>query len=386
MSPTPLSPVSPNIETNNIKIFRTNAASGAIAIGETLEITVLEKLAGNKYLLAIKNMSVPASSEIPLNIGQKVQVKVNSVQPQIILNFTGDQRASAEPKISEKLLYWRTNQDSLLQVIGKFSEIVKDIQNGNLPLNFFKNEIEKLIKLFDDITFSDSTKGNKLFLKDFISNTGLLLENNLGKLVAEGTEVFNSRPFDDNVKSLLIKLSAGIQELLKDSTELDSSIKTKLMDIAGFTVEAIKTIEARQALNIVFQESDKGLVLQVPLAMPNGLRQADIFIRPEDKNNQGGKNFSSCAIMIFLDLDILGKISVNASVREDSFRSLIKCEREEVKDIVSSELDKLKSVLSAIGYRVDYIDCLQEDELAQKREEYFGEQSFSAMDLINHFA
>ncbi len=90
--------------------------------------------------------------------------------------------------------------------------------------------------------------------------------------------------------------------------------------------------------------------------------------------------------MIFLDLDILGKISVNASVREDSFRSLIKCEREEVKDIVSSELDKLKSVLSAIGYRVDYIDCLQEDELAQKREEYFGEQSFSAMDLINHFA
>ncbi len=291
MSPTPLSPVSPNIETNNIKIFRTNAASGAIAIGETLEVTVLEKLAGNKYLLAIKNMSVPASSEIPLNIGQKIQVKVNSVQPQIILNFAGDQRTSAEPKISEKLLYWRTNQDSLLQVIGKFSEIVKDIQNGNLPLNFFKNEIEKLIKLFNDITFSDSTKENKLFLKDFISNTGLLLENNLGKLVDEGTEVFNSRPFDDNVKSLLLKLSAGIQELLKDSTELDSSVKTKLMNIAGFTVEAIKTIEARQALNIVFQESDKGLVLQVPLAMPNGLRQADIFIRPEDKNNQGGKEF-----------------------------------------------------------------------------------------------
>ena len=158
------------------------------------------------------------------------------------------------------------------------------------------------------------------------------------------------------------------------------------MNMAGFTAEALKTIEARQAINIVFQESDNGLVLQVPMSVADGLRQADIFIRPDDKNNQDGKNYSSCSIMIFLDLDILGKISVNASVREGSLCSLIKCEREDVKDIISSELSKLESVLSGIGYRVDYIDCLQEDGLTQEREEYFEEQSFSAVDLVNYFA
>ena len=386
MSPNPLSPAAPSLAMINLKISQINASLGLVAVGETLEVTVLEKNAGNKYLLAMKNMSIPASSEIPLNVGEKIQVKVGSVEPQIILNFAGNQKISTEPKINEKLLYGRTNPDSLLQMLSKFGEFVKDIQSGNLPLKFSKSEIDKLIKLFDAIIFSHNTKGNNLFLKDFINNTGLLLENKLSQLVAEGTKGNISKTFDDNIKSLLLKLSTQAQELLKDSTKLDPQIIAKLMKMDGFTTEAIKTIEARQALNIVFQESDNGVALQVPMSLADGLRQADIFIRPDDKNNQGEKKFSSCSVMIFLDLDILGKISVNASVREGSFRTLIKCEREDIKDIVASELGKLESVLSGIGYRVDYIDCLQEDGLAKEREEYFEKQSFSAMDLVNHFA
>jgi hypothetical protein len=386
MSPIPLSPALPSIAINNLEISRNKIASGSIILGETLEVTVVEKIAGNKYLLAIKNMSISASSEIPLSIGEKIQVKVGSVQPQIILNLAGNQKISAEPKINENLLYWRTNPNSLLQMLDKSSELVKDIQGINLPLKFSKNEIDKLIKLFDSIVFSNNTKGNKLFLKDFIANIGLLLENKLSQLLSNGPKGIQSKQLEDNIKTLLLKLSAGIQELLKDSEKLDPQIKAKLMSMDGFATEAIKTIEAKQILNIVFQESDKGLVLQVPLSQVEGLRQADIFIRPDDKNNQKGVDFSSCSIMIFLDLDVLGKISVNASVREDSLRTLIKCEREDVKEIISSELTKLESVLSDIGYRVDYIDCIQEEGLAQERKEYFEEQSFSAMDLVNYFA
>jgi hypothetical protein len=386
MPPFPLSPALPSIAINNLEISRNKVTSGSIVLGETLEVTVVEKIAGNKYLLAIKNMSIPAVSEIPLSIGEKIQVKVGSVQPQIILNLSGNQKILAELKINEKLLYWRANPNSLLQTLDKSAEFVKDIQGINLPLKFSKSEVDKLIKLFDSIVFSGNTKGNNLFLKDFIANIGLVLENKLSRLVAAGTKGINSKQFDDNIKSLLLKLSAGIQELLKDSTKLESQIKAKLINMEGFATEAIKTIEAKQILNIVFQESDKGLVLQVPLALAEGLRQVDIFIRPDDKNNQKGVDFSSCSIMIFLDLDVLGKISVNASVREGSFRTLIKCEREDVQEIIASELTKLESILSDIGYRVDSIDCIQEEGLAQQREEYFEEQSFSAVDLVNYFA
>ena len=386
MSPIPLSSVLPSIAINNLEISRNKATPESIVLGETLEVTVVEKNAGNKYLLAIKNMSITAVSELPLSVGEKIQVKVGSVQPQIILNLAGTQNMPAESKINEKLLYWRTNQNSLLQIIDKSSEFVKDIQSLNLPLKFSKSEVDKLIKLFDSIVFSGNTKGNKLFLKDFIANIGLLLENKLSQLLSKGSQGISSKQFEENIKTLLLKLSAGIQELLKDSEKLDPQIKAKLMSMDGFATEAIKTIEAKQILSIVFQESDKGLVLQVPLSVADGLRQADIFIRPDDKNSQKGVDFSSCSIMIFLDLDVLGKISVNASVREGSFRSLIKCEREDVQNIISSELTKLKSVLSDIGYRVDSIDCIQEEGLAQQREEYFDEQSFSAVGLVNYFA
>ncbi len=386
MSSIPLLPALPSIAINNLEISLNKAASGRIVLGETLEVTVVEKNAGNKYLLAIKNMNIPAVSEIPLSIGEKIQVKVVSVQPQIVLNLASIQNVPAETKINEKLLYWRTNPNSLLQILDKSSELMKDIQNINLPLKFSKSEVDKLSKLFDSIVFSGNTKGNKLFLKDFIANIGLLLENKLSRLVAEGPKGINSKQFEDNIKSLLLKLSAGIQELLKDSEKLDSQNKAKLMSMDGFATEAIKTIEAKQILNIVFQESDKGLVLQVPLSMADGMRQADIFLRPDDKNNQKGMDFSSCSIMIFLDLDILGKISIKASVREGGIRSLIKCEREDVQEIISNELTKLKSGLCGIGYRVDSIDCIQEEGLAQEREEYFEEQSFSAVGLVNYFA
>lgn len=386
MSSIPLLPALPSIAISNLEISRSKAASGSIILGETLEVMVVEKNAGNRYLLAIKNMNISAVSEIPLSIGEKIQVKVGSVQPQIILNLAGNQNIPVETKINEKLLYWRTNPNSLLQMLDKSSELMKDIQNINLPLKFSKSEVDKLIKLFDSMIFSNNTKGNKLFLKDFIANSGLLLENKLSRLVAEGTKGISSKQFEDNIKSLLLKLSAGIQELLKDNTKLDPQIKAKLMNMEGFTAEALKTIEARQSINIVFQESDKGLVLQVPLSVADGLRQADIFIRPDEKNNQKVVDFSSCSIMIFLDLDVLGKISVNATVRDGSIRSLIKCEREDVQEIISSELSKLKSGLSGIGYRVDSIDCIQEEGLAQEREEYFEEQSFSAVGLVNYFA
>jgi hypothetical protein len=271
-------------------------------------------------------------------------------------------------------------------MLDKTAEFVKDIQSLNLSLKFPKSEIDKLVKLFDSIVFSSNTKGNKLFVKDFLANIGMLLENKLSRFAAEGTRLINSKQFDDNIKSLLLKLSAAIQEILKDSNKFDSQTIAKLINIEGFTADAIKTIEGRQALNIVFQESDKGLLLQVPISLSDRLRQADIFIRSDDQSNHKEVDFSSCSIMIFLDLDVLGKISVNASIREGSFRSLIKCEREDIQEIISCELNNLKSALFNIGYRVDSIECVKEEGLVEQREQYFEEQSFSKVGLVNYFA
>ena len=93
-----------------------------------IQATVLEKLAGNKYTLALKNLQIPATSNIPLNVGEKLIVKVDSLQPQIVLNIEGNKNQNGDAKINEKLLQWRANPESLLQVIDKVAGFAKLLQ------------------------------------------------------------------------------------------------------------------------------------------------------------------------------------------------------------------------------------------------------------------
>lgn len=373
------------IKNNNIEITRSNGARLGVVVGETLQATVLEKLADNKYLLAWKNMQTSATSGVPLNVGEKLLVKIDSLQPQIVLNIVGNKNQTSNAQINEKLLQWRANPESLLQVIDKFSGLTKLFQSGELPPAISKSDIEKLIKLFDNIIFSPRTRNNPLFLKEFVSRIGLLQENSLRQLVADKVGKKIEKPQEDNLKILLQKLSSTVSDVLREKSELDAEIMAKLVNIASFTDDALNAIEVKQVINSVFQDSDNGLMLQVPVALAGGFRLADIFITPEGKDDQGEKKFSSCSVAIFLDLDVLGQIAVKANFRDGGIDCVIKCEREDVRNLIGDNLDELKNSLAKTGYRVGCIDCVQEEGLMQRREEFIAGQSFFADHLVNFF-
>ena len=385
MPSAPISPAQNSITKNSIEISRSNVAQKGVVLGETLSVTVLEKSAGNKYTLALKNMQIPATSSVPLSVGEKLIVKVESLQPQITLNIVVNKNSTGDAQINENLRQWRVNPESLLHVINKVAEFAKLLQTANLPAAISQSHGDKLIKLFDDIILSPRTKNNPLFLKEFVSKLGLLLENSLRQLVASASQGKIDKPLEGNLKALLLKLSAAVSEVLRENPKLDIELAAKLTNISAFTGEALKAIEVMQVLICVFQLSDNGLVLQVPVAVADGFRLACILITPEDKNGQGQTKFSSCAVTIFLDLDLLGKIAVNANIREGGVSCVIKCEREEVRDLITNNLDELKDSLSGTGYRVDYIDCVQEDGLMDEQEEFLARQSFFAADLVNFF-
>jgi hypothetical protein len=339
MPSAPISKAINIITKNSIEISRSNLSPKGVVLGETLSAAVLE----NK-------------------------------------NKNGDAR------ISENLRQWRVNPESLLQVINKVAEFAKLLQTGDLPSAISRSDVDKLIKLFDNIIFSPRTKNNPLFLKEFVSKFGLLLENSLRQLLAEANKGRIEKPLADNLKALLIKLSAAVGDVLRENPKMDIEMTAKLTNILAFTDEALKAIEVKQSLNSVFQDSDNGLVLQVPVALADGFRLAYIFITPEENNGQGKEKFLSCTVTIFLDLDILGKIAVNACVRDGGLNCVIKCEREQVKDLINDNIDELKQSLSGTGYRLGYIDCVQEERLMDEREEFLARQSFFAADLVNYFA
>jgi len=375
-----------NINNNGLEPRSSQTPLEGVVLGETLEATVLGKLAGNKYTVALKNGHIPATSNSPLNIGEKLTVKVNSLHPQIVLNVIGSNSSSGNAAVHENLLQWRANPEALVQVAGKFAGIARLLKNIDLSETFLEGDVKKLIKLFDDIILSRQTKANRLFLKDFTSRTGLLPESSLKQTVKDSSPKGISKPFDDNLKALLLKLTAAANDILRGNPQPDLELKLKLNNIMAFAGEALKAIEVSQVINSVFQESDNGLVLQIPVALADGFRLADIFITPDGRDEQGKKNFSSCSVALFLDLDILGKIAANANFREGSINCVIRCEREEIRNLIADNLDELKNALTQTGYQIGYIDCVQEEGLTEGREEFLARQSFFVDQLVNLFA
>ncbi|NTW07196.1 MAG: hypothetical protein HGA29_05060, partial [Syntrophaceae bacterium] len=199
-----------NINKSGIEKPLSNSPLQGVVLGETIEATVLEKLAGDKYTVALKNANIPATSNAPLNIGEKLTVKVNSLQPQIILNIIDNKNQSGNSSINGNLLQWRTNPEALVEVVNKFVEIAKLLKSFDLPQSFSESDVRKLIKLFDDIILSRQTTTNKpLFLKDFVSRTGLLLESSLKQIIDDSSQKSVQKPLDDNLKALLLKLSSA---------------------------------------------------------------------------------------------------------------------------------------------------------------------------------
>ena len=235
-----------NINNNGIEPRSFQTPFEGVVLGETLEATVLEKLAGNKYTVALKNVNIPATSNSPLNIGEKLTVKVNSLHPQILLNVIGSNSSSGNAAVHENLLQWRANPEALVQVAGKFAGIARLLKYIDLSETFLEGDVKKLIKLFDDIILSRQTKANRLFLKDFTSRTGLLPESSLKQTVKDSSPKGISKAFDDNLKALLLKLTEAANDILRGDPKPGLELKLKLDNIMAFAGDALNAIEVSQ--------------------------------------------------------------------------------------------------------------------------------------------
>lgn len=367
------------------EIAKPNLPASNLTAGETLTVSIVDKLSQNQYLMYVKGTVMKAASDLPFNVGEKLQVKVQGVQPQIILYMLDAQKQGSDAKVNEKLLQWRLNPDSLTQLLSKISEFSVNLKSVNLA-GLLPKDADGLVKLFTSLVFSSRTKNDPLYVKNFVSKSGMLLENDLSRMSSgSGKDGPAAPPHSDNLKASLLKLSEIVAQALRADPKSDPQVAAKLLHLASFASEALQTIEARQAVNVVYQQNESGLYLQIPLALGDSLRQADIFISPDDKNAAGAKKFSSCSIMIFLDLDYLGNLSIDASLKAGHIRCVIKCESEEIAQLVNASAPKLKDALGAIGYGVEQVDCLKVSELERQRTEFINEHLLGSTDLVNHF-
>lgn len=371
---------------NQVVLTGKTEALPRVAVGETLEAHVLQILSPGKYLLALKNATLTASSDLPLKAGEKLQVRVAATGPQILLSILDSARQSVQGKVQEQLLQWRANPDALLSMMNRLTEFSQLLKSEALHLKMTPDEITGLIRLFDQMILSPRTKADSLFIRNFVNTSGLLMEKALGDMIASGAARGAPANLTDNLKAAILRLADQIIRAQTQAEKLQPQILGRLQNLASLTSDALKTIEARQAVNVVFQQSDQGLYLQIPVALGDMLRLADVFIRPDDGKNPGDAGFANCTITIFLSLDFLGDLSIEARLREGNFRCVISCEDASARSLIDGHVDQLWTALEGLGYHVDALNCLNVRDIQGRRSEFLASRSFSEINLINFFA
>lgn len=360
---------------------KTNLPLSQFKAGETITVSVIEKIAADRYLMSAKNATFRATGSVLLNAGDQIRVRVQSVQPQIVFNVLDAAPQQMAAKINGQLLQWRVNPDSFVQLLARLSEFSSLLKTTGLP-GFPPQEADALLAIFGGLIFSSRTKNNSMFVKDFLSRCGLLPESD--SAAAAGSAIRPSEDLPkDNLKALLLKLEAALQEARQGKQGRQET--ARLAALSSFVTGALGSIEGRQAASIAYQQNESGLYLQVPLALGQVLRQADIFIFPDDKNDLGENKFSFCRVVIFIDMDILGHIAVDVSLKAGRMNCLIQCETEKSVQLIGETAQKLKDALCAIGYAVDRFDCFKATGLSRKKMEYIDEILIGSSGIVNNF-
>ncbi|HRR41911.1 MAG TPA: flagellar hook-length control protein FliK, partial [Syntrophales bacterium] len=148
-----------------------------------------------------------------------------------------------------------------------------------------------------------------------------------------------------------------------------------------FLERSVKTVEALQVMNILCREREDGFIFQIPFLFPGGVKTGDVFVR---RNRNPGPDGNIYDVVLFLDLDALGKIVVEAGMRGERIRCNIRCENEELSDFLSSALDELRESVHRAGCTMESVACIAEADLEEKREAFYRERLFPG-DAVNLF-
>ena len=354
-----------------------------LSVGEILEAGVIEKVSNQKILITLKGINLPANCEVDLNAGDTIRVKVESLNPQVILRIVG--RGDLEESRATDFLRWyRTNPDALSQMMTEAFRQFNTENLGKLLRYLPKEDFQNLFKIINSLFLSPETEGSS-FVKDYLSNLGLLTESQLRK-VLEGESGIGEGDFhQQNLKSLLMKLSDDLHNLLAGKESFDHEEGIRLKILSEYVDSSIKTIESHQIINFVLQETESKYLFQIPVLFPDGVRKSDIFVE-YDRNARREGYKGQYRIIFFLDMDILGETIIEAELKGDKIGCLIKCEDQGVCDFISPFLTELRESLSAAGCEIDTVKCIAGGDLVKEKIDYYQDRVLYARDIIDFFA
>ncbi len=343
-------------------VFREPAISSLVSVGEEVSVSILQRHSDRQYLVALRDRQVLADSATPLKVGDELRMRVDQQHPRLVLRVLSEE-AAFNDILTENLRLFRANPEGLLSSITKTERLLAQvIVHPQLPSSV-RNEIQTILQMIQALRYSDTTLKNGDYLRNYPTNIGLLLESHLKRvLLAERGQGELYDPVSGGLKELLLKLTGTLGTLSMDDA-LPVELFLSLQQVQSLAEDAVKIIENQQIINVLLQETEHTYLLQIPLLFPGCMKLSDILIREDRRSDGGSRGARSFTAELCLDLDVLGRVLVEVTLRDKRITCICKCEEATVREFLSARLSHLQETLLSAGYRVERLSCVLEKDL-----------------------
>ena len=312
-----------------------NSALPPLELGQEFDAVVLQLLPGDRLLLELGGSQIEAESSSALNPGQQLRVRVDQIQPQVLLHVTEvvSTLEAEAAKLLRSHLPAHADAGQLLEQLASLLESENQNQLGTPALAKLKQALATLL--------SEGKPPDAEGLKHLLQDGGVYYEAKLFRTARENPQRL-AEVAENDLKGLLLST-------LKEAGSGASSAALK--NAIG---EQLKNIETQQAVSLLAQLDGGVFQLQIPFFAGGGFSTAALSVERDDKGSSSERDDSPAGgynLLFLLDLENFGRTRIDAHVSEDQLRVQFYVDRDSSIALMRQELPSFRETLSAMGYR-----------------------------------
>ena len=310
-----------------------NVVLPPLKLGQELEAVVVEELVGGRLLLKLGGIVIEAENPGGLRAGQHIRVRVEQLQPQVVLHVTDteiDLQTEALRLLRSCLPAYADSGELLDNLYHKLASFL-DATHSTKKLAELRDSIGALLVSAMSLTSQE--------VEMWARNGGLFYEAKiLQAAVNNDDQLLNV--IDHDLKGLLV---AALQE---------SKAGVFTADLHDALSAQLENLEAQQASNLLAQLDGALLRLQIPFFTGTRFSTAVVAVEPDgDWPEEESHNEKHAYLLLFLlDLENFGRTRIEAHVEPNGVRAVFFLEDEGSLSLIRRELPGFREILMAIGY------------------------------------
>jgi hypothetical protein len=341
-----------------------------LQLGQELEALVVEELDSGRLLLKIGAIFIEADSPGGLAAGQSVRLRVEQLQPQVVLHVT-----DAEPTIEAEAarlvrahLPAQSDAGELLHSLQHELEAWLDASDSAAQA---AEKLEKVRATIATMVTSGAPPTAEK-LKMLARDGGLFYEAKLFGAAASDNEPLLEIANRDLKGLLLAALEAT--EASGFSKGVQDALKAQL-----------NNLETQQAVNLLAQLDSGVFELQIPFFTGAGFSTAVLAMEPDGHGAGGepGRGKSGFSLLFMLDLEHFGHTRIDAHISDNELRAVFFVDNERSVQIIRQELSGFRETLLALGYSNLYLAAKPLKDLPADKQEKFAALAAGALSSIH---